>query len=68
MKTEYYVEFDGKQIDLQSIEDIAKSTWKNDGNRMKDLKSLKLYYKPQEHKVYYVYNGETRGEEDSFAV
>jgi hypothetical protein len=68
MKTEFYVEFDGRQISLEQIEDAIKSSWKSDGNKMKDLKSLRIYYKPQEHKAYYVVNGESKGEEDSLEV
>ena len=68
MKTEFYVEFDGQQKDLESIEDTIKHIWKSDGHKMKDLKSLKVYYKPQEHKAYYVFNGESKGENDSIVV
>jgi hypothetical protein len=66
MKTEFYVEFDSKQVILQDVEDRAKIVWKEDGNKMKDLKSLQLYYKPQEQKVYYVFNGDSKG--DFFGV
>ena len=68
MKTEFFVEFDGEQKNLEDIEDIIKGSWKSDGNKMKDLKSLKIYYKPQEHKAYYVINGDSKGEEDSVQV
>ena len=68
MKTEFYVEYEGKQKNLESIEDTIKDIWKSDGNKMKDLKSLKIYYKPQENKAYYVFNGESKGEEDSLEV
>ena len=68
MKTEFFVEFDGEQRNLEDIEDAIKNGWKSDGKRIKDLKSLKVYYKPQEHKAYYVINGESNGEDDSLAV
>ncbi|MDR2649109.1 MAG: DUF6465 family protein [Clostridiales bacterium] len=68
MKTEFYVEFDGRQINLDQIEDAVKVSWKSDGNKMKDLKSLRVYYKPQERKAYYVVNGESKGENDSLEV
>jgi len=68
MKTEFFVEFDGQQKDLESIEEAIKTSWKTDGNKMKDLKSLKIYYKPQEHKAYYVINGDSKGENDSLEV
>jgi hypothetical protein len=66
MKTEFYVEYEGKQINLQDLEEAAKSTWKNEGNKMKDLKNLKVYYKPQELRYYLVFNGEGKG--DAFIV
>jgi len=68
MKTEFYLEFDGQQKDLGSIEETIKQMWKTDGHKMKDLKSLKIYYKPQEHKAYYVFNGESKGEDDSIVI
>ena len=68
MKTEYFVEFNGQQKDFKLIEDTIKSIWKADGNKMKDLKSLKIYYKPQEQKAYYVFNGVSKGDEDSLVL
>ena len=68
MKTEFFVEYDGQQKNLESIEETIKNIWKSDGNKMKDLKSLKIYYKPQENKAYYVFNGDSKGEEDSIVV
>ena len=68
MRTEFYVEFDGQQINLDDIEFAIKNSWKSDGNKVKDLKTLQIYYKPREHKAYYVINGESKGEEDSLTV
>jgi len=68
MKTEFFVEFDGQQKNLTDIEDAIKNSWRTEGNKMKDLKSLKIYYKPQEHKAYYVINGDSKGENDSLTV
>ena len=68
MRTEFFVEFEGQQINLEDIESAIKSNWRLDGNKVKDLKSLQIYYKPQEHKAYYVINGESKGEEDSLMV
>ena len=68
MKAEFFVEFEGQQKSLNSIADTIKSIWKTDGNKMKDLKSLRIYYKPQENKAYYVLNGDSKGEGDSIVV
>jgi hypothetical protein len=68
MKAEFFVEFEGQQKNLNNIADDIKSIWKTEGNKMKDLKSLKIYYKPEENKAYYVLNGDSNGEEDSIVV
>ena len=68
MKTEFFVEFDGQQNNLGDIEDAIRNSWKSEGHKIKDLKSLQIYYKPQEHKAYYVINGDSKGENDSLAV
>ena len=48
----------------QELLDYAKETWKAEGNKVKDLQSIELYYKPEEGKCYYVFNGQ--GSDDSF--
>jgi len=68
MKAEFFVEFEGQQKCMNSIADTIKEIWKSDGNKMKDLKSLKVYYKPVENKAYYVLNGDSKGEGDSIVV
>lgn len=65
MKTEIYVEFNGKKIDQKQLVDMAKEIWKAEGNKVKDLNSIELYLKPDESKCYYVFNGKAS---DSFDV
>jgi hypothetical protein len=68
MKTDFYIEYDGKKVDLQKIMEIAKETWKADGERkMKELKQIELYYKPQESTCYYVFQGASKATEEGFA-
>ncbi|MDR1539612.1 MAG: DUF6465 family protein [Clostridiales bacterium] len=62
MKSEIYVEVEGKQILIQNLEDQAKSAWKNDGKKMKELQTLQIYYKPLEGRSYVVFNGESKGD------
>ncbi len=64
MKSELYVQYAGQQVDTKQLMDIAKETWKAEGNKVKDLQSIELYYKPEEGRCYYVFNGE--GSDDSF--
>lgn len=64
MKSELYVQYQGNNVDTKQLLDTAKEIWKADGNKVKDLQSVELYYKPEEKKCYYVFNGE--GSDDSF--
>ena len=62
MKIEYYVELGGNQTDLKGLAEIVKETWKGYGNKIKDLKNIDIYFKPEEQKCYYVINGDVKGE------
>ncbi|MBR6400951.1 MAG: hypothetical protein IKS17_07000 [Firmicutes bacterium] len=64
MKANLFVEFSDKQVDTAALFETAKEIWKNDGNKVKDLQTVELYYKPEESKCYYVFNGE--GSSDSY--
>ncbi|MCL2170035.1 MAG: DUF6465 family protein [Defluviitaleaceae bacterium] len=61
MKTEYIVEYGGKQTELKNLTEIVKETWKGYGNLVKDLKTADIYFKPEEGMCYYVINGELEG-------
>ncbi len=58
MKSNLYVQVGGRDFDTNKILDDAKEMWKANGNRVKDLKSVDLYLKPEESKCYCVFNGE----------
>lgn len=61
MKSSMYMEFQGKQLDEKEIVASAKKIWVESGNKAADLKSLKLYIKPEENTAYYVFNDELTG-------
>lgn len=61
MRTELFIELDSKQVDTTVFIDNVKEYWKSEGKKMKDLKSVALYYKPTELKCYYVLNGQIKG-------
>ena len=61
MKTSMYVEYQGLQFEEKDIIAKVKELWVNDGNKIKDIKELKLYIKPEEATVYYVINEKTSG-------
>lgn len=64
MKSEVFVEFNELKIEQKQLVDMAKEIWKNKGNKIKDLKSVELYLKPEERKCYYVFNSKI--EENNF--
>ena len=61
MKTGIYVEFAGTKTDSKLLVDKVKEVWRNEGKLMKDLKSLDLFFKPEEQKCYYIINGLKQG-------
>ena len=61
MQESLFIEVNGQQVDTGRFMEILKDMWKNEGNKIKDLKSVQFYYKPEECSVYYVINGEIKG-------
>jgi len=61
MKIEYYVELAGEQTDCKKLSDIVKEIWRGEGNLMKDLFKIEVYFKPEEKICYYVINGDVKG-------
>lgn len=56
MKTNLYIEFNGKQLEDKLILANIKKKWTEAGNKLGDMKTLSLYIKPEEQTVYYVIN------------
>ncbi|MDR2166771.1 MAG: DUF6465 family protein [Clostridiales bacterium] len=61
MKIEYYVELVGEQTEMKRLSDIVKEIWKGEGNLVKDLVSMEIYFKPEEKMCYYVINRDVKG-------
>lgn len=61
MKTSFYVEYAGKQVEEKAVIAKVKELWVADGNKIKDLKTLNLYVKPEENAAYYVINENVLG-------
>ncbi|MDR2904237.1 MAG: DUF6465 family protein [Clostridiales bacterium] len=61
MKTDFYIELNEQQTDYRQLIDTAKEIWKAEGNKVKDLQTLQLYFKPDESACYYIMNEECRG-------
>lgn len=61
MKSNVYVEFYGEQVSQSEILEEAKKIWKDSGKKAADLKSIQLYIKPEDDRVYYVFNDDESG-------
>ena len=58
MKSNFYVEYQGKQTLEKDVVAAVKKQWTAAGNKIKDMNTVDIYVKPEENAVYYVINGE----------
>lgn len=62
LKTEMFLQFDGKEYTEKEILQKVKDIWtKVLKNKVGDMKDVKIYLKPEESAAYYVVNGDTTG-------
>ena len=61
MKTSVFVEYLGNQVEDKALISKVKELWVADGNKIKDIKDLKIYVKPEENAAYYVINDDING-------
>lgn len=54
-KPEYYVQFNGREINMEDLSDKAKAAFKEDHKRTAVL-SCRIYLKPEDNAAYYVVN------------
>ena len=66
MKTAFYVEAFGKQAEEKDIVAKIKELWVAEGNKVKDIKTLNIYAKPEDNAVYYTINDEIEGSIELF--
>lgn len=65
VKCSLQVQYAGKAYGQEDLEKRAREIWKGElKQKAGDLKSIELYVKPEENKVYYVMNGEFKGNFD----
>ncbi len=63
VKETVHVQFSGKAYTTEDLVKIAKDVWKYDlKKKVGDFKEVELYVKPEESVVYYVINGEEKGQ------
>ena len=65
MKSKIIVEFQGIQTTIKDIEEKLKDSWKENGGKLKDIKNVDIYFKPEEKMCYYVVNESEKG---SFSI
>ncbi len=65
MKVDIFIEFNGNKTDQKQLLETAKDVWKSEGNKVKDLATVELYFKPEEQKCYYILNAELNGSFDA---
>lgn len=56
MKPEIYVQFNDIDVEQGTLVATVKKIWQDQGNKLKDIKEMKLYIKPAERKCYYTIN------------
>ena len=64
MKTSFFVEYQSKQVEDKEILTKVKELWVNEGKKIKDIKELNIYIKPEEDAAYYLINGAVSGKVD----
>lgn len=63
-KTNVIIQACGIEVSEADILNQIKEKWVADGNFVKDIKSVIMYVKPEERKVYYVINEDINGDLD----
>lgn len=61
MKVETFIELHESQVDTNAQLNRFKELWKEQGNMVKDLKSVKIYINLNQNKVFYVANEDITG-------
>ena len=64
MKSSFFVEYAGKQVEEKELIASVKALWAADGNKVKDIKTLNIYLQPAENCAYYVINENVSGKID----
>ena len=59
--TTVYIEYLGKQVDVKDSVPEIKQLWRKAGHKIRDIKDIKFYAKPEDSKIYFVVNDEFSG-------
>ncbi len=58
------VQYLGKDVAIKDKIKEIKAVWQKAGNRVRDMKDIELYVKPEDNKIYFVVNGDFDGSVD----
>ena len=61
MKTSVFMEYGGLQVEEKEVIAKIKEAWVSEGNKIKDIKDLNIYAKPEDDACYYTINGDFSG-------
>ncbi|OGO87143.1 MAG: hypothetical protein A2Y24_01825 [Clostridiales bacterium GWE2_32_10] len=61
MKVNFCVQANGIEVTQDQMVNAVKKEWQNQGNMVKDIEIMELFYKVEEGKCYYVINGNNKG-------
>lgn len=56
IKVKTVIQYDGKEADEKDIIASVKKMWTKSGKKIRDIKTMELYIKPEDEAVYYVIN------------
>lgn len=60
-QTEISIQHEGKECDMKDVSDRVKAAFVSTGHELTEIKSLKIYIKPEDNAAYYVVNDEMDG-------
>ena len=61
VETEVIIQYRNMEKSINDAASVAKAEFIKQGNKDADIKSVKVYVKPEEEAIYYVVNGDVTG-------
>lgn len=59
----YLLQFSGKEVNTADVLETVKKIWvEKFQGKLEEIKTIELYFKPEEHKAYFVVNGLSNGD------
>ena len=59
----YLLQFSGKEVNTTNILETVKTVWvEKFQGKLEEIKTIEIYFKPEEHRAYFVVNGLSNGD------